>query len=574
MEFKNSILSRLFGGKQTNTDEEPVIINEEKPVEENSSLPPPDDGRLELPREHALNQLYSLRTEQAGRLPFPSLKFPGFEGLSETEVERERGHLLKELTAKADARLKNAVPKKKEVKNQEEAEDTEEAPVVMDALTFVYTASDKMTAWLMVFPPVGNGEEITQDMLKDVLNKEGIVFGIDEELISCLPEKEDRYFRLFLAARGKPAVQGEDGYVVELYPRVIKRQFTVDEHDRVDYSSLNLIQNVDKGEVICEAVPPVKGTAGRTVQGREIPCREGKKAVLPKGRNTEISEDGSKLLALCAGHVEFSGRSFQVKTVMEIDGNVDYTSGNINFLGDVHIRGDVCSGFTVRAMGDITVDGVVEAGEVEAGGDLIVVKGIVGDREAVVRAHHDVYTKYLENSTIHIRGNLCTDSILHSEVYCDGEIQVCSGRGTIIGGQIKAARGIEAKIVGSKSESSTFVTLGGQPCADFEREILLKEIDDLEKEMEKLERQPDSPSKMKRISKIRLDLSVDRMKLNQFNKDLDKIKEKLEEQGGSRLKCGIAYPGLVLTIGNETAHLTRETSSCNARLIDGEIKFS
>ena len=224
-------------------------------------------------------------------------------------------------------------------------------------------------------------------------------------------------------------------------------------------------------------------------------------------------------------------------------------------------------------MGNITVDGVVEAGVVEAGGDLVIAKGIVGDQEAVIRSNRNVYTKYLEHGIVHVRGNLITDCILHSDVYCDGEVQVTSGRGAIIGGRIRAARGIKANNVGSKSESNTTVILGGQPCADFERTLLLEEIEDLENEMVKLERQPDSPAKAQRMGKIRLDLSVNRMKMGQFEKEKKKIDEKLEEQGGCRMKCGILYPGVSLTIGKETLQVTQETSSCNARLVDGEIRL-
>ena len=91
--------------------------------------------------------------------------------------------------------------------------------------------------------------------------------------------------------------------------------------------------------------------------------------------------------------------------------------------------------------------------------------------------------------------------------------------------------------------------------------------------MVKLERQPDSPDKARRMGKIRLDLSVNRMKLGQFDKEKEKIEEKLEEQGGCRMKCGILYSGVTLTIGKETLQVSQEVSSCNARLVEGEIRL-
>lgn len=575
---------------------------------EEVSPPLPGRKELELPWDHALIKLYDLWTDQTGEHPALSLYL---EGISPDKEDKELKRLEKELEQEAKKRLLEALPRKPETsgepeksgaeyeldvmaalealdgnidqetlwdqespKEQEAAkpEDTQEP--ALDALPYVFISADKMEAWLLIFPPVGQGKEADKEMLEEALAGKGITFGIEEELISGIIDASEKYFHIFTAAKGEAAIQGKDGYIVDLYPRVIERKFEVDEHDRVDYASLNLIQNADKGDVICEAVPPTMGVTGSTVLGQKLSAKDGKAVKLPKGRNTEISEDGTKLLALQAGHVEFNSGSFQVKTVMEIDSNVDYTTGNINFLGDVHIRGDVCSGFTVRAVGDITVDGVVESGNVEAGGDLIVVKGIVGDRSSVVKAHRDIYAKYLESSIVHAKGNLHTDCILHSDVYCDGEIKVCTGKGVVIGGKIRAARGIEAKIVGSKSGSPTAVKLGGQPCADFEKKLLIKEKEELEKEMAKLEKQPESPSRTKRMNKIRLDLSVNGMKMGRFEQDMERIKAALEKQGGVRLRCQIAYPGIVLSIGDEKAQLTRETSSCNARLVEGEIKWS
>lgn len=594
MKFSDSILARLFGFKPEDGEEgeqkssELKEGTEESVQEQVQEVPVAAANELVLPMEHALSLLYDLREEQAGGLPAPRLRLDGCEDLPQEELERELNRLDKQLTAVADVRIKKAVPKKEEQqpvepKELEEnvgedegilSEEPEIPQIELDAQPFVFVSSDRLTAWLMVFPPVGTGKEIDRAALEQSLKEKGVTFGVDEGLLNRLPESRERYFCLFTVARGRAVVQGKDGYIVDYFKRSMERQIEVDEHDRVDYASLNLVQSAKEGAVICEAVPPTKAVSGRTVLNQEISGKDGKAATLPKGKNTEISQDGSKLLASQSGRVEFSGRAFQVKSTMNVEKNVDYSTGNINFVGDVHIRGDVLSGFKVKSMGNITVDGVVEAGIVEAGGDLVIAKGIVGDQDAIIRASRNVYTKYLEHGIVHVRGNLVTDCILHSDVYCDGEVQVTSGRGAIIGGRIRSARGIKANNVGSKSESNTTIILGGQPCADFERTLLLQSIEDMEEEMVKLERQPDSPAKAQRMGKIRLDLSVNRMKLSQFDKEKEKIDEKLEEQGGCRMKCGILYPGVSLTIGNETLQVTQETSSCNARLVDGEIRLT
>ena len=100
---------------------------------------------------------------------------------------------------------------------------------------------------------------------------------------------------------------------------------------------------------VCRFSRTEMGAVCRTVLDQEIPAKSGKNVPLPQGRNTEISEDGTQLLASIAGSVEFTGRSFQVKPVLEISGNVDFSTGDLDFLGDINICGNVLSGFTVRA---------------------------------------------------------------------------------------------------------------------------------------------------------------------------------------------------------------------------------
>ena len=82
-----------------------------------------------------------------------------------------------------------------------------------------------------------------------------------------------------------------------------------------------------------------------------------------------------------------------------------------------------------------------------------------------------------------------------------------------MGGRVWAAKMVSATAVGSKSECRTSITLGGLPCTNFERELLLQEMESLEIELEKLECQLDSPVKVSLLSKIRVKLSTTELRL-------------------------------------------------------------
>ena len=557
--FYRTLLSRLFGDEPEKETQE---AQEEAPQQQDPGPPPPAPRELTLSQDHPVCQLWSIHAFTAKRLPQPRLCLtdPPDLPLDDQEAEKELARLQSAVTDSAGSRLA--------LLDSGRASD-------LDAQVVVFTAAGGLAAWLLVYPPSGQGAEVSREMLDRALKESKVVWGVDEALLESLPQDPERYFHLFLCAWGKRAVQGVDGRVVDLFPRVLERSITVDENNRVDYTTLNFFQNVTQGDVICKLIPPTEGVEGRTVTDQPIPARDGKKAVLPKGRHTEISEDGMSLLASSSGHVEFSGRAFQVKPLLDIPANVDFSTGDINFLGDVCIHGDICSGFTVRAIGNITVGGVVEACTVEAGGDLVVSGGVQGDNQAVIRAQRNIFAKFIENSCVYVKDSLHADCLINCDVYCDGEVEVRSGRMTVIGGTLRAARSVSAGTVGSRAECRTEVFLGGQPCADFECHILHQEIGQLEKDLEKTERQPDSPAKLSSMSKMRMQLMINRKKLAQLDKERELAAGEQEEaeKPPLRLACSTVYPGTVLGINGVTHQFDRRYSPCTADLAGGEIRL-
>ncbi|MCI8719883.1 MAG: DUF342 domain-containing protein [Oscillospiraceae bacterium] len=578
MSLKDKLADFLFRQKPEQAPREEVPA-EQAPAVESAQEPAAGEfnpALLELPSEHPLYRLYHMRRQESGYLPTPRICLDEDGVLPKEIVQRERERLKTLLMSKCSARLREIKGKNKRGKGSKKKEEKEgeeeEEQLILDAQPCFFFSADKLYAWGIVFPPVGYGAEVSREMLYQALAAQGILYGVNTHLIDRWAMDREKYLHLFLVATGKPAFDGANGNIVDSFPREAVRSLEVDEFDRVDYTALNLIHNVKQGQEICRLIKPTEGEPGRTVLDTEIPAKCGKSVPLPKGRNTEISEDGTLLIASIAGDVEFTGRSFQVKPVLEIPGNVDFSTGNINFLGDINIRGDVLSGFTVRAMGNIQVAGVVEAGStVEAGGDLVVVKGILGDGTTIIRAHRSIFSKYIENSTIYVRENLQTDCIINSQIYSDGEVLVVSGRGTIIGGRIWAAKRINALTVGARSECRTSVMLGGLPCTNFEYEIVQRELKMLEMELEKLECQLDSTGKSSLLDKTRMKLSLAELKLKQLESELADIRIETEENNTGRLECGIAYPGTEICFGDEILRLRQEHRKCAASFVRGEI---
>ncbi len=566
MALRNKLLSRFLGRDKEKRQE---AKQEDHNVQNGASNGEQWKNKLLIPEDHALSKLWSLYSGSKSALRL------GFDIPDKLECREELEDLMTDEYLQLELRrMMRALTSVAERRLEEFSQDEDAEAPYLDAKVQLLMTSDKVTAWYFIYPPSGGGDTVNEELLQRVLDMSRVCFGVNRDLLYKASKLE--YFKLYLAACGEPPVNGQDGEVIDFFPRNPICALPADESGKVDFSALQLFHNIKKDEAICRLTEPTPCEDGRTVTDEVCFAHVGKPASLPRGRNTVISEEGDRLLAMIDGHVEFSGRSFQVKPVLEIGGDVDFSTGNINCLGDIHIRGDISSGFTVRATGSITVDGVIEACTVEAGTDLVVKKGVQGNGKAILRAHRSIYAKYLESTTAYVGENIDTECIINCDVFSDGKVTVRSGRGTIIGGQVCAAFEISANIVGARSEAHTVVKLGGRPCEEFERENLAKEIMDYEKEIEKLKRQPESPSKSKQIAKMRVQISADKLKLQQFDKELEKLDEEnnMVEYGKGRLVCNTIYPGTEINIGRAMLRVSHEDRMCTATIVGGEVVLS
>lgn len=445
-------------------------------------------------------------------------------------------------------------------------------PADQEEKALVHLSEDKMAAWLLFLPPMGKGQRLTQLAFEQQLVDQGAIHGIDEELVCQLLDLPDRYFCLFLIARGIPSVAGQDGYIVDRVSRAeAEPSSKLGELAKADYNMLHLVRKIEKGDVICEIVRATKATPGVTVSGEMIPGKDGKKPEIPAGRNTALSEDGRYLIASRSGHLEFSGLNFLVKPVLTIAGNVDRSTGDVNFLGDVHIQGDVTSGCTVRAMGNIQIDGAIEICTIEAGENLIVSSGVQGQDRAVIRAHKNVFAKYLEHCTVYARNSVQADCIIDCEICSNGIVRARTGRGAIIGGVIRAAQEVTADIIGSKAERLTRIVLGGLPCERYERMQIVHELQQSKKELEQLWPWMHRPEKKKEIAALETAVRVAQLKLDRFDKEYEAYFQSQSEER-RRLYAGVVYPDMEIQIDEFTERITKLEYGCKIGWVNGRMR--
>ena len=460
------------------------------------------------------------------------------------ELERERIRIMMSLE-KASQRKVELIRKREAL----------EAVPKQDAEPVCMLSKDKMLAWLFVFAPIGEGDKISKDVLQSELAKAGVSYGLLQHKLDEIVQQE-QYFKLVLVAVGKRTIEGKDGTVAECYPRKISHQVQLNEDGVADYRSLNYVQVVEKGDVICNITLPVPGEPGIQVDGKEAKPKAVHNAPVRRGTNTEFTEDGTKLIASQPGHLEFSDEAFQVRSVLEVKSDVDYSTGNIDFPGDVHVFGDVRENFTVRAGGSILVDGLVEAATMDAEGDLVITKGVVGDNRAVLKSRGEIHTQFLENCKVYVHKCVYADCIMTSNVCSDGSICVSSGRGIIVGGTITAAHSITAKEIGAKSGMQTQIELGAMPYLESKvaalNEILEgsdQQLERFNKDIEYLEKRTKYPEDLKRLTRTKIKKTALERKCAQAVQELHEIQISKPDITKCRLECETVYPNTIVKIG-------------------------
>lgn len=208
---------------------------------------------------------------------------------------------------------------------------------------------------------------------------------------------------------------------------------------------------------------------------------------LKLGPGVRLAEEGSAdLVAEQDGRVVYEHGQVRICEVLEIPGDVDFGSGSIEACVDVAVHGTVRANFYVHTTKSLTVDRVIEAAELDVGGELTVHGGIFR-REGMsrMRVGGNVSAQFLNELGLDAGGDVhFIKEILNSQVSAQGHL--VGERGTIIGGEIYAREGIDVRVIGSEASVTTVVAVG--TALDVLRRVrrMEREVLDLQKSVEKV----------------------------------------------------------------------------------------
>jgi len=458
--------------------------------------------------------------------------------------------------------------------------------VPVDAKVKVAMAKDSMSVSLLVSPPSLGGAMPSPDELEEQLHRHGAVYGIDKSALAklCAEKLFDEYVEV---ARGTPAVHGADAAVEVVVGTGGRRGPVEDEDGNVDLKNLGIVNLVHAGDVLATKTPATEGVEGHTVRGGVLGAKNGKDKSFPAGPGTVVSEDGLSLLAAVEGHLtEVNGR-LQVLPVFEVNGDVDYSTGNIDFPGSVVVKGVVRDGFEVRASENITVNGTVEGAFLVAGGNITVVGGIRGVSKGKVEAKGNIAADFADQATLFADGDiLIKNALLHSDCRCGGKLVVSGGKKSqIAGGKIQAGSEVVCATLGSEMGTKTEIAVGALPEQVERRDFLRKELHQTTENLEKVEKNiaflkhaeaekgldDEKRAMLGKLTRTAFSCKASMKQLGDEAALLEADMERKRERGAVRVR-GTCYPGISVSIRGLT-YRVREEFKFGALLYDeGEIK--
>lgn len=444
---------------------------------------------------------------------------------------------------------------------------------------------DKMQAYAKFYAASEGGEDMTaQEMVHD-LELRGVKCGILTDAIEGFFKKRE-YCENILVAEGKAPVQGKNAYIEYKFNTDKKAKPTLNEDGSVDFFHLNILNHCDKGDVLAVLHPEEPGVPGENLFAEKVLPAEVRKQTLKFGHNIELSEDGTMLTAQVSGHVELVEGTVFVSDELAVE-NVDTATGNIDYEGNVQINGNVATNFQVKAKGDIVVKGVVEGAVLEAGGNIVIARGMNGMGRGVLKAGGNIIAKFLENVTAQADGYVASESILHSRVTAGGEVNVDGRRGFITGGKVCATGSVNVKALGSDMGADTIVEVGADPRIKERINVLQKQVQEDTRILQTT--QPTLLSVKQNLAKG-VKLSPEQIAQVQSVAALSKEKteaiaaagkeiEELQKRAGNSAEAvvrvkGEVYPGTRICIGDVSMVVQKTTHYCRFIRERGDVKMA
>lgn len=436
------------------------------------------------------------------------------------------------------------------------------------------------SAFMSISAPENGGLDITMQRARAAVDEKMISHGIIEEAIRDAVENK-RYGENICIARWTPPIDGVDGTIKYNFSKDNNIAPVQNSKGDVDFKNLGLVREIRAGTVIASITFPTEGTPGKDITGKPVPQKKGVAAKYTVGKGTVLTGGDTEIIAAVDGNLEYEQGAFVVNEELIIKEDVDVSSGNIEFLGSVSVRGNVCEGFRIVSKKNITVRGSVNGAEIIADGNITVGTGAVN---STIKAAGAIKLGFCENCKVTSGKDIECASFIGGEVFCGGSINA-TGKGVMVGGKYTALENISAGTIGSENYSRTLITLGNNAVLSEERDNLNRLIAELEDKIDQLGKVLDTLAEFAKKAKLppeREQMKAEavrsrikmQMEVKKHNQRIAQIEQCLLVNQTLTVSVRKSmYPGVTLRINDCVLPVNTETSYSRATIEHGEIVF-
>ncbi len=460
-------------------------------------------------------------------------------------------------------------------------------------------ASDSLTADLTIRPGMIKGRALSTSVILEYLHNKDISQERiqSDDIYKALKQLQTNTTKMdfspvsCLVAQGFPPVKGEDGWLRFYQPQAQRVKIGEDGH--ADYRNIERYIYVKAGEKLATLFEGIPGKPGIDVFGKPIAPPPIKRPKLTIGKN--VQEKGAVLenrplieyFATCNGAVFSTENSLTVSQELQIDSNVGLGTGNINYDGNVLVKGDVEAATSIQTQGNLMVKGNVETSDLVIGRDLEVSGGIKGDGKTVIKVGGHLYAKFIENAEIEVNGDVVVEGfILNSKIHSLGTVILNGSSGNFVASSVSTYMGLTCAHLGSQAELDATVELGFHFRNERAFEELTKKLQIAEKDMEKILPKVQQIKQM--VQRSRGQIPEDKKdgyrkvfeEYNQKNKYIELAKQKLEALKASRFNSGEvqlvvrkgAYKGSIIKYRRQVEKVDKFQSAFMMRFQPGQDK--
>lgn len=426
---------------------------------------------------------------------------------------------------------------------------------------------ERMSAAVMITEPFGKGRIPAREKVLEALTQAGVRLAPDPKALDELL-KNIKFGKYTELVKGRPAVHGRNAFIRWGFDtETTKVEITINEDGSVDFHKILKISTVHAGDLLGEKIPATAGVDGQNVFGLMLVSKAGRDVKLAGGKNVKVDHEAGKMTSEIDGQVLLQNNVVTVLPIFEVKGDVDLSTGDIDFIGSVLVMGSVGDGFEVKAGGNIEVRGIVNSSKLQAAGSILVRGGILGKDAGKVSAGTSVATKFVENAHVQAGEDVTVErAIMNSEVTAGRKITVLRGKkGMIVGGNLTAGDEIDALIIGSPLGTKTVLTVGINPLKieelarlDEELKAVLENLDKITKTLALFSRILDNQGKLSpeqeplytKSAGIKGQLATRRDEIESQKADIEKGLD--VSRHGRVIARNCFYPGVTVTVRKGT----------------------